>query len=270
MFLNNFILGQVKVKVGGFKFAKDQHRIRDNSDVDSPGPNMPLPRNEFQSDKFQAAFIMYCFLMKRDIRGGLFVPSFDDDEFFSWKELHLAHLIKCIFSNPESSIHDILSHLYFWDLNRIIAYEDRMRTYNCRHVRMDRFIEEQKDVVLKGSNWVDYVSPRVVSACRGVNHNTLVGLWMARRNRRHHRDNDPIEVQNMLGPMQEANFEFWETHFPSFTLYIYKRLASYRPVGNIFLYNTLEFRGSQYFPSSPGFYRVVSNATVFHDDPIGA
>lgn len=261
-------LDRVTLKIGGLKFAKVIHNIRPTSDVETRDVNIPPPINEFRSDKFQAAYIMYSFLKKRNlVERGQFLQEYNDDDVYTWTELHLAHLCKVIFMDTASTIPDILSHIFFWDIKRIVSFEDRMQQYCSTHYTMKQYIEAGKILVFDYQSWSENVPQHIVNACFRVNRRTLVGLLNARRNRRHHRDEDDQIVQYDMGKLQKANFEFCESRFPSFTLYLYIRLASYRPSRGIFLFNTAEFRRSQYFPSSPNFYRAVSSCSIRQADP---
>lgn len=156
-----------------------------------------------------------------------------------------------------------MSHIFFWDLDRLVSYEDRMRTLNATDTEMEKYLEDGKTLVFQQEDWSELVPSPVVEACKNINFKTFVGLWMARQL---YPDEDDDYVRSIAGPTQNSNFEFWESLFPAFSLYLYKRIASYRYSGHVLLHSFPQFAGSYYFPSSSRFYETVSDANIYHND----
>jgi Ribonuclease 2-5A len=265
------------VKLGGLKYAKtfDEDDWSDNSDLSSPGPEevdaIKIPNN-YHNDKYQVAVMMYFFLKRTYSRtdfAASFEPDWDDERSYGYKKLHLKHLIKIIRADSSLAISDVLQHPYFMDANRMVEFEDRLRTYSARDRAMDSHLEIDKSEVFTG-RWTTNLDRELVNLCLGNSQNfknskkTFVELWQSRRNRRHHRDEDSQLLRNLMGPLQVDNFAFWEKIFPAFFLHLFTRIASYKSNG-IFLYASREFQGSIFFPASPEFYAACSNTTIYEN-----
>lgn len=268
-----FFTGTWQLVVGGLKYVKPSAQIQ----LNNSGPlfhDVYLPMNySYGSDKYQAMFVMYCFLRGQVIplnAGNPFIYlEFPGMENYTFRQLHLKHLVGLLYAFPDTRIPDILTHPYFMSYIEMIGFEDRMRGYSALHHEMDPHMELGKVNVYEGQ-WTTKVHIEVLIAC-GLNTaaararaNTFVGLWQARRNRRAHRDADSLAAQGRLGPMYAGNFIYWETRFPAFFLHLFLRLIDYRPPHeNTRLFGINEFRGSEFFPASSDFYTKCAATDIY-------
>lgn len=259
------------MKLGGLKFGKiiDDEDWSDSSDESKTRFRRIDARklaNSFDDDKYQVAVMLY-FFVKRSYIPSQFVDGFEPDwtgdRSYAYKRLHAKHLVNMIRSDPSMTIPDILCHPYFMSVHEIIAFEDRLRTYNTQDRNMDAYLEEDK-VQVFGGDWTRRLEAKVVNRCltNSIAKDSFIGLWQARRNRRHHRDQDNETVRDLMGPLLVENFEYWEAQFPAFFLYLFKKMAGYNNDGS-FLYSSKEFNKSAYFQASPAFYALCADTPIY-------
>lgn len=253
------LAGKCILRIGGFKFSRT---IREN-DPDSPperfNVNLGVRHNHFETDKAQCAFIMYYFLKRRNVvcRDFVYLFDFNDDDSYTYEQLHMAHLIKIIVFNEGVTIADILTHPYFWSIHQMVAFEDRLRTYSTRHREMDAWLEVDKWEVFDGDDWTANLPAGLLSVLANVPHHSIIGLWRAMRDRRHHHEEDSDAIRVIMGTLYAGNFEFWQRHFPAFFLHLYKRLACYEVDYRLTLPQAHEFGNLEFFPSSIEFYATL-------------
>lgn len=251
------------LRVGGLKYATKVEGIT----VDDSGPEdldvvLPAPGYGFQSDLFQAGFVMYCFLKKQPIHQttGPFIPDWTGDVDYDYKQLHLKHLIKVILQSNSLDIEDILTHPFFimspLDLN---AFIEATEWYNWEHQEMNPHMEQLKEEVFSG-NWTAKLDPEIVQACTPSSPSptfagSFVGLWQARLN---------IKEVEIDVEWKFKCFDFWEKLFPAFTLHLFLRLISYS-TNSMMVYELPQFRRSRFFPADPegGFYEACASQAIY-------
>lgn len=221
-----------------------------------------------RSDKFQAAVIMYSFLKKEVYNNASdeFKPDWSDDKFYSYKQLQLKHLIKLLLADRSLAISDILAHPFFMSVNDMVLFEDRFRSFSsdAKSPHLDAHMNADKRLVFETQTWTEKVPEEVVEACAKGPSKTFISLWQARRNRRHHHDEDKYRAKRYLGELYTKNFEFWEKRFPAFFLYLFIKLITYSaPKDHDLLFETPEFFKSEFFPASKKFYIACSNQTIY-------
>lgn len=236
----------------------------------NPGPinygvNLYPQPDTYHMDKCQAAFLMYCFIKKHNYEDNepVFMFDWNDDDGYDWRRLHMSHLVRVIVANSTATIADILTHPFFWSIQKLVIFEDRMRSYSSRHRPMDPWLEIGRHYVFAEQTWTENLPIEVVRAVRNVNNATVLGLWRGRRDRRHHRDEDAAIAQAMMGRLHGANFEFWQGYFPAFFMHLYKRLISYERFQGMKLHQTPEFINSEFFPSSAAFFAMMEAIDVY-------
>lgn len=130
------------------------------------------------------------------------------------------HLARVILKDLSLKYEDLLLHVFFWSFERMIAFEDRIRTLCAKHKEYDDYWDDFQHYVFKEKLWTPRVHYKVVEACFNKKvvkvlpkANKFTGLAISRRNRRHHHDNDEPIVQAVMGPLPEDNFHYWERLF---------------------------------------------------------
>lgn len=161
------------------------------------------------------------------------------------------------------SINDYLSHPYFKTPAELTEFETRLWSFvSARRRDANRWLDADSRHVFTGL-WTDHVPEEVwnmrgpdgaaLNALSMEDRTRMTRLWNTRRNRRHHRDEDTLELRELIGRLPSDNFNFWESRFPYFMLYLFRRMSTYRAPGSPFrLCEDPEFRS--YYSASPDFY----------------
>lgn len=239
------------MRLCGFKYAKRLEAIADTTST--------LLRN----DRYQFAVVLYSFYSGIDFTE-VPIDSIRWDQFGrfdnSFRKHMVVHLIKVIKLNTGLGPTDLLSHPYFWSVEKMSFFEIRMRTFSASNQHFDEQYEDRKEFVFTGK-WTDRLSSSVRNACvnpkskRGgpIKEADYIGLAQARRNRNQNRDEDGSDVQSETGSIPVENFLFWEGLFPTFLIYMFiKSLKFYKKTRGRFLYLEPEF--SEFFTGSEEFY----------------
>lgn len=257
--------------MAGLKYACAYEGIGAGSGPEIFNVNLPIPRNGFKMDQAQCAFIMYCFLKKRNIvcRDPVYLYDFDDDASYTWRQLHMEHLIKVIMNNEEVSTEDVLTHPFFWSIRQMLAFDDDLRKYySYESSEMGPWLEVDKGEVFSGDDWTVNLPADIVPVVENANHGTIHGLWQAADSRNYDVE-DAMKFSGIVGSksVDIGNFEFWQKYFPGFFLHLYKRLACYEVEPNFTLQEYYDFRGYYTFPSSKAFYRVAFKTCIYESIP---
>lgn len=235
------------LKLSGFKFAKDSSKIK-NGEMNQ----------EFVKERMAIARAFYSIYQRTDL------TEEPNDVPFEWgdssgqlfRKQMLRHLIRVIVLCPTSiSYFDMLQHPFFFTVERFIAIEDRLRTYCSKYQMYDHYWDSTTEIVFIGE-WTDLIDVNVAAACmKGdspPSKKTFTGLWMARRNRRHHHDSDEKPVKKAMGRLPSENFYFWENTFPRFHLHLFLCSLTVVTFGSRF-YTMWEFQ--DYYKASASFYK---------------
>lgn len=92
------------------------------------------------------------------------------------------------------------------------------------------------------------------------NKSTFTGLWTARRNRRHHRDEDGKDVREIMGKLPRDNFIYWGKKFPTFELHLFLGSLKAITTEKAHIYETPEF--DDYLKGSSKFYEACSRVEI--------
>lgn len=194
---------------------------------------------------------------------------------------------------------NFLNHPYFASAEWMASFEDRLRAYNSVDINMDTTLEANKAVVFQGnfillfdrrlhpfivsslerseknaernrlrrgrqshqtsSSGSSYSMPLAISLSSLELGTTFLHLWKAIRNRRYHRDEDPLLARQIMGTIPIENFVYWVKIFPYFFLYLFVKVSNY-DVGLQKLYYLPEF--DYYFPGDKNFYGACCAVSI--------
>lgn len=269
------LLGTWKAVVSGFKFAKPFT----GPDI-SVGTFFQAKLNDwfiwpnedytYMSDVYSVACLMYSFYRGRLILSPnvLLNLQWDVTE-TDYERLHLKTFIQLVartrFLNIPTGSY--MEHPFFKDKTWMSNYEDRLRTFSTTYRGMDASLEIDRSSVFRG-NFLDKLNPTVADHVRSTLSTNASGtrfldLWLAIRNRKHHRDEDPLDVQAIMGTIPEDYFRFWASTFPYFFMHLFKVTSGYRH-GKTKICALPEF--SYYFKGSYKMYNEMQLIPLV-DDP---
>lgn len=281
------ILGSWRAVLGGFKYAKDIGTVSatDVAYEYKVWDWLPIPGDYgFNNDIYSLTCLMYSFYHKTLILSRTkvsIVLMFDSTEDF-YLRLHLKHFIKTVMfilgyqsdRYKRFTAADFMGHPFFKDEVWMSNFEDRFRSYNSQYQDMDIILEADKSLVFTG-NFFDKIDRRVVGYIKktftkgnnpkdpDIDGQTFLGLWLAVRNRKHHRDTDPYVVQRVMGPLPVDNFRFWATTFPNFFLYLFVKVSGFKPSAHPSLARVCSDPEFKYFYTSPkDFYYACCECKV--------
>lgn len=84
------------LKVGGLKYSRGVYQLRSAEDSAPEDYDVVVPYDSYsyRSDKYQAATCMYFWLKRRLVpqRSSVFRPTWEGDETYNYKELHMKHM----------------------------------------------------------------------------------------------------------------------------------------------------------------------------------
>lgn len=191
------------------------------------------------------------------------VQDFGAEPITSYSQIHLRHLILMMMEDsalPRKtvSLSDYMTHPFFKKPAELTEFETRLWSYvSARRGDANGWLDANSASVFAGL-WTDHVPERVWNipgrpAPSENDRRRLTRLWNIRRNRRIHRDDDEEELRDLMGRPPADNFDFWESHFPRFSLHLFRRMATYRAPGSpTRLCEHPEFR--PYYSASRDFY----------------
>lgn len=259
------------VKISGFKKALNfrdamkKHLYYQREDWDTDLNEAFGGADPMVFDKMSACKLMYAFFALQEVplRPVDFATNWTDQRSLGYRKLHLRHLIDTIVNNPFLAIEDILFHPFFLSIDALVGFEDRFRTYSCVDRNIDIAVEKRCADVFH-LDWSASLKNPMLKFIRSKTPSTktFTGLWITRRNRRHHRDEDPWHIKQVIGPLPGDNFKYWENIFPAFFLHLFVTIAGYKRRGSRKpLHEEPEFKN--FFPASEIFYKTCALTPVF-------
>lgn len=252
--------GTYEVRIGGFKYAEDvsQHSAEEAAEAK-------------RLDRIQLARVLYSLLKGQDFtvveEGSELVTDFDFREAprnpYNYRQVMSRHLIEFLVKFPEFSYKEVATHVLFQEVIKIIAIEDRVRSYSTTHRTTDADFNTNQPVFDSGRRWTESIKDKIVvlelrafKPRHTIDENTFVGMAIERRNWRHH---PPLKktIQDIVGAMWTQSFEYWEKAFPRFSMWLFQRAPL---IGREALCTQAEFK--EYFPSSYRFYEACASIDI--------
>lgn len=141
---------------------------------------------------------------------------------------------KMICGDPEKrfTIHEVLSHPFFWDETRTMSFlldvSDKVeRDDKCSHTARALEIGSTKTV---GSFWSRKIHGTLLEEMaqhRSYNSRTVRDLLRLIRNKRHHYHELPSAIQKLLGPIPTEFCDYFVSRFPRLVLHCYNWASKY-------------------------------------------
>lgn len=272
--LHRNISGDWHTILTGLKYCRKINKADEYPDreVDFRLPMTIRSASPTIADKYQLTCVMYCFLHQQFIPSPdtVLVPFWPCEPMGDYKDVHMKHFCKVMFKStmeeaetPSFPIKDTFGHPYFMTEAEMVAFTDRLCSFEFRNRRLASYIDDHKwkSHVFGDEGWMDRLEPELQELLRNartpMDVMSAVSLWLTQRNSRHHRDEDTLAIQILLGILPVENFNYWQDKFPYFFIFLYFALSAYKyqefPVVKR-LYSKPEFR--YFFPSTSQFYRA--------------
>ena len=224
-------------------------------------------------DRYAVACVMCCFAVKTNKQSKEYPLKLDwkDTPGEGYREAQFRHLAKVIFKSckPDYAVglSDFFHHPFFWTLEEMSNFEKRMRSFVSpkRNRSIDLILEKGRATVYSG-DWIKAIGNAAMEKFIEANRKNrepekFMNLWMVRVNRQLHRFEDPPHIREIIGFGKDDDFEYWETRFPHFILYIFCVIAGHRPKPAArpwFRHEELKF----FFPARAAFYALCIDTRI--------
>lgn len=158
--IKNFIIileTDWELKLEGFKHAVFASELENGALSEDLGKELQ-----------QLACIICSFHQKKDLTLG---TKLDLHSSRTWsptnkfRKYMAQHLAKMIDLNVTLSYADILRHPYFWTIEQMVGFEDRIRASCCTYMECDKLWDSKQSVVFEEEQWTRRIDPIVAKAC---------------------------------------------------------------------------------------------------------